>query len=186
MLIRLVFAFLLIGCGQDFHYNNYYLNVTEYDINPNIVSPNGIRVDTSGFDIDLIELDSHFVHVERCLNDNFPNQIIPKDTYISAHCLYNTFPDKIYRESIIVKIAPDWTYSCDSSQQVFKCNIDPKLCEEKGLISTEECPCRCRGAIQNQNVIITTPNMYLLNNDLIRLHTGCNYIWVSGLQECFG
>ncbi|MDD4476965.1 MAG: hypothetical protein PHY40_02290 [Patescibacteria group bacterium] len=141
-------------CLHDGCYWSNYSSITDYDVNPDILSPSGILVDTSGFEVDLEELDKQIADLETCLR-------IP-----------------VRRNCLTVKIADDWYQSVCSGQQLFPCNIDSQICYDKDVEPTAECPCACRSMVQNENTIITTPNLYLFRAELARMITGENNIWV--------
>jgi hypothetical protein len=136
-------------------------------------------------DLDLAAVDAHTDAVEACLRAKYPDGKLPPAVVAAGHCLYDTIELTVHRDCLTVKLAPDWRWSCDGKEQVFPCSVDPALCEAKGIHPTAECPCSCRSAIQDDGVIVVTPNLHLYDNDLIRLQTSCNFIWIPGLQECF-
>jgi hypothetical protein len=125
-----------------------------------LLSPQGIRVDSSGEQIDLTELDRQTNMLEDCLG-------IPVNT-----------------DCITVKVAPDWYISPCSGQQLFPCNVDDQLCLDKGVELTEECQCNCRAIIQDENTIIVTPDLYLYRTELARMITGINNPWIEGVSHC--
>jgi hypothetical protein len=184
---------MLIGCGN---YNPYahdlYQNVSNYPINYTQHTTKGIAVDDE-FQLDLTDIDKRTDDVEACLSHLFPNGVIPNDVVVNGQCISNHFDTTIHREYIGVKLAPDWSWTpdaCDTigwgKQQVFGCGTAPdNLCQEKGLVVSAECPCCWRGAIQDNSVIITTPDLHLFDNDLIRLVSGCSSIWNNELSNCY-
>ena len=181
------------GCGTYNPYDrNHYQDVVNYPTSFDSVTPDGIRVDTSGQDISLVDIDSHISKVESCLRNLYPDGKLPESLIAKAQCQYKWFEPTIDRTSIAVKVAADWHWSGEmcgdvgyGRQQIFPCNVDKKLCEVKGLTVTADCPCECRGSVLQQHVVVTTPNLHLFDNDLIRIVVGCNFIWTPGLQECF-
>lgn len=181
----LVCFFFLCGCSIDnICYNQHYSNTTNYSVSPNVKTPNGIKVDTTNFIVDLNDIDRRIDEVETCLKQKYPDGKLPLEIIQNGHCLYPTFDTNIHRSCLEIKVAPDWHVGC-LGEEIFPCSIDPKYCLAKGITPTQECPCECRSAIQDQNVIVITPDLYLLKGDMIRLQTGCNFIWIDGLQECF-
>lgn len=185
-----VLLLLLAGCDVGGAcLDNHYQNVTTYPVHAQTHTPEGIAVDG---DLDFAELDARTDRVEACLRSKFPDGRLPPDVVAKAQCLSSTFVPVVPRSCITVKVAPDWHMSCVVNQafdapqeQVFSCTIDPTVCMAKGITPTDACPCECRGAIQDQDTIVTTPNMHLYANDLIRLVTGCNVIWATNLGECY-
>lgn len=156
----------------------YFANVTNYAIRPSQKTPRGIAVDPSGMCVDLAAIDRKFLEVETCLRSLHPNLLISNETWRAGNCVYQD----MYFWRPVVKISPDSHVGC-LEEQVFPCSVDPVHCFEKGLTPTEACPCECRGAIQGGDVV-TTPDLYLLKADIIRLDTSCNTPWVPGLEEC--
>ncbi|NQU83942.1 MAG: hypothetical protein HQ536_04495 [Parcubacteria group bacterium] len=194
--IILVSLFLYSCSKKDECYVNHYEAITYYDINVNAITPNGIRVDTSGLYVDLNEIDRQVDDMERCLREAFSiYPFISEETAMEFDCRNRGFstntefnPDiTVNRDCLIVKIAPDWYESTCSeltSQQIFPCDIDPAVCEAKGLVITEECPCQCRSMIQGENIVITTPNFYIFRGELARMVTGCNNPWFFPIGQC--
>ena len=177
-------------------YDNHYANVTTYSIQPNTKTPSGIQVDTSGFYIDLDAIDIKVLNVENCLKAKYPNGVLPPDVVTNGQCIRNTFDTTIHRDCMKVKVASDWHVGC-SGEQVFPCNIPIKYCEDKGIVIDPHCkqgqapspdcpcPCECRDAIEQNDTVVTTPDLLLFDQSLIRLVSGCNWIWTPGLQECY-
>lgn len=180
-----------VGCGfPEPCYDGHYLNVTGYSVSVEAETPAGVGVDPSGFAADFAEIDRRFAAVEACLAQRFPDGTLPPDLVVRAGCLSNRLPfgTSIKRECLTVKIAPDWHWSCFGPQQVFACAYPSPyddLCRAKGHEPSEDCPCCWRGAVQNQTTLVTTPDLHLLTNDLLRVVTGCNNVFVPGLQECY-
>ena len=166
--MKKIIAFLfLISCQNPCYFNNY-ANVTNYPTTPNTATPKGIAVRTNGQDVDLLKIDALTDYVESCLG-------IP----VKRDCLSVVIPD-------------DWYPACeDPTQQVFPCKVSPQLCADKGFeidpdcvpgqLPDEKCPCpcNCRATIQDENVIITAPNLKLYSAELIRMVTGVNNIWTN-------
>lgn len=179
------------GCADsDKCHNNNYQNITDYEITINSLTPNGINVDDSGFFVDLNELDRQVDEMEICVQNAFADGI-DLETAQAQDCRmegwnYRTdfFGISVKRECLIVKIALDWYTSRCSGQQVFPCDINPQVCIDKGLEITNECPCQCRSMIQDENIIITTPDLYLFRGELARMMTGCNNPWFGAVSAC--
>ncbi len=179
--MRLALAVLLAAGCEPTCYDGHYANVTAYPIHASTRTPEGIAVDG---DLDLVELDRKTDAVEACLRGKYPDGHLPPELVEAAHCLSDRVDLDVHRDCLTVKVAPDWHVGCQGEQQ-FPCSVDPALCEAKGFTPTPECPCECRSAIQDNDAIVVTPDLRLFDNDLIRLQTSCNFIWVPGLQECF-
>lgn len=187
----------LVGCGPfNVYDNNHYSNVVNYPVNANEVTAKGVKVDNSGFDVSMQDIDTKVDKVESCLNKAFPGGILDADTIKSGQCIHASFLLPFVRSDIAVKIAPDWhkgdvseLSKCGapgvSPEETFPCNIDPQLCVDKGFTITPECPCECRGAVLNNHIVVTTPDLYLFDADLMRIVTSCNMVWLNKLQECF-
>jgi len=175
---------VLGGCGvyESPCYDVQDANVTQYSVNPTAVTPQGLRVDTSGFHLDLQEVDRHAQAVRACLQRLYPDHRLPQALLGPASCLRDTWEP--LKACLVVKVPPDWSMGC-RGEQVFPCSVDPQLCRDKGLDVTPQCPCSCRDAVQDDGVVVTTPDFHLFDQSLIRLLTSCNQIWVPGLQECF-
>lgn len=188
------FTFLVVicacGCGDNDCYVNHYRNITNYDVIPETLTPNDVLVDTSGFDVDLAEIDRQIDEMEVCVQnalfDGIDMPTAQAQGCRDSNLNYRTdFTDiSVRRECLTVKIAPDWYVSACSGQEVFPCDIPPQVCIDKGLEITDECPCRCRSAIQDENVVVTTPNLYLFRGELARMITGCNNPWFGAVSRC--
>lgn len=158
-MIKYLMPFLLIcACNQP-GYDGYFLNVTDYPIKGEYeISPAGIKVYLNGNDVNLNDIDLKVLELEECLgisiNRNWFSVYIPSDWYTAEEC---------------------------SEEQVIPSTVDYRLCEAKGLVieeecrdlkyPTDECPCICsvRATIQNNNVVVTTPNLKLFKMPLARI-----------------
>lgn len=131
------------------------------------LTPKGIRFDDSNqnFSYDFV-LDKLTDEVEGCLHD------LTKEEIAESHCITNV---NVNRNAFVVKIPFDWTLSCDGSQEVL--SVVTHGCESKGLIPTQECPCRYRAGIACPNIIVSTPSFFLYKDALIRFITGCENPW---------
>lgn len=160
-----------------------YASQFHYDVRPSQSTSKGIAADLTGQDISLEAIDRLTDEVETCLRLAFGDPpIIPEDVRQKAACRGKTFRLPLARECFVVKIPDDWELSCDQSQQVLPLKSTSyrppdKLCEDKGLEPTPECPCRWRAGIQDDNTIVVTPSLYLYKDPLIRMVTGCNNPW---------
>jgi hypothetical protein len=167
---KIILFAIFCGC-QEPCYFNHYANVTDYPASPDAQTPEGIAVRTNGQEVDLEKIDALTDYVESCLG-------IP-----------------VNRDCLKVVVPNDWFLSCNKQngefQQVFPCRINPQVCADKGLIINPDCvpgqlpneicpcPCSCRATIQDENVVITAPNLYLYSAELIRMVTGVNNIWTN-------
>lgn len=172
------FSLSMSGCDKDNCYQNYYADITDYKVKPDTQTPIlGIPVMTNGNDVDLQRIDEIILYVEDCLEM------------------------QLKRECLKVVIPSDWYVSYCASpegEELFPCRIDPQVCADKGLPIDPDCipgqapdedcpcPCNCRATIQDENVIITTPNLKLFSAELIRMMTGVNNIWLEPeLVKCY-
>jgi hypothetical protein len=180
--LLLISCFLVLfpncqSCNDNCYYN-YYANVTDYKVDAETKTPVlAIPVMTNGFDVDLTKIDEIIFSVENCLS-----------VKLKRECLEDVIP-------------PDWYISyCvnPEGEELFPCRVDPQVCADKGLpidpdcvpgqLPDEDCPCpcNCRATIQDENIIITTPNLKLFSAELIRMMTGVNNIWEDPeLTKCY-
>lgn len=153
-LVPILTVLLLPTCSSPCYHNNY-LNVTDYEIQPDLITLGGVEVDTSWQEVNIIAIDQAVEELEECLSTD------------------------IRRECLTIKIAPDWYTSPCSGEQLFPCRISEVVCLDKGVVPTKLCPCNCRAVIQDETTIITTPNLLLLKAELARMITGVNNPWVD-------
>lgn len=189
----LCFVFVA-GCGvyDGGRCENYrYQSQFDYPVKPTLITPSGIAVDPTGQAVSAEFIDQLTDEVETCLADAFGTPpVIPEDVAMASGCLRRTFEMPFHRDCLTVKVPNDWEVACDSEQQVLPLSsttyIPPdSLCRAKGREPTRACPCRWRAGIQDNNVIVVTPNFYLYKDPLIRLVTGCNNPWASpALARC--
>jgi hypothetical protein len=168
------------GClPKDSCYRNWYRNGTNYRVTPDVRTPEGIAIDTTGHQIDLNRVDSLTTALEQCLERT------------------------INRSCFAIYIVNDWyTSAVDAQQQVFTCSYGNGPCESKiesGRLlrenvcrkpPNEPCPpgtyrCGCRGAIQDDFYIIVTPDLRMYTAELARMVTGVNNIWeIANIRQC--
>lgn len=183
--IGLLSVVLSASCG-DLCYSNLYLNITDYPVNPNAVTPSGIQVDTF-IDLDLQRLDQRISQIETCLKNLVGAEyIISQKEMIEWQCLKNTFyPEEFKRNCLVIKVVEPVFSQC-SDWHFIDALAPQEQCEAKGLEQDKNCPCRYRWAIQNENVLITPPghlgDLYLY--DLVKIWTGCNNYWISSFSIC--
>lgn len=191
---KLVLLIFITGCGDDCRYkagacyNNHFQNITDYCVEPNVRTPSGIKLDTSGYEVDLERLDTRVNEIESCVLDTMQKySIISDDEQRKWQCLRNSFDperDKLKRDCLVIKVV-DPIYSCSDWQHI---PDDPEgarqICLTEGFMPREECPCYWRTAIQDENVIITPPAIYLW--ELGRIMTSCNGVWQSPFAACLG
>ncbi len=102
---------LCFGCLNTPGYNCLCASLTNYEVHPTTVTPDGIKVDDSGFVVNLDLLDQETISLEQCLSLS------------------------IDRTGFTIKIAPDWFTSPSSGNEGFPCNLRPSEC------STAPCAC---------------------------------------------
>lgn len=200
-------CFLVLAClPEQPVYQNNYARITNYPIQTDKITSRGVRLDQSGFVIDLIMVDAVIDQAERCLAKNFEAIALfcEQEKMVCQEIMKNNADARFWkcydlmtgcnkyqrtsngfdRSMFRVKIAPDWHYACNGQTMVFPCGVDPAACLAKGLEPTVECPCSCRSTIQDSD-IITTPQLVILAGELIRLATGFNNPWnVPMLESC--
>lgn len=137
-------------------FGNSASNTTNYSIQPDVATPKGIAVDTSGFYVNPETVDAIVDAVETCLATTIP------------------------RECLTVKIAPDWYVSPCSGAELFPCDIPQTLCAD----ASPNCPCRCGGTVQNNFVAVTTPNLASLAHEVTHIVTGLPDPFPPEIAEC--
>ena len=180
-------SLLLIGlcaCSPiDEECGNYsFAAIEDYKVNGETYTHEGIHVDADE-NYDLSILDRVTNEVYSCLQTTFPSLKLSSDVISDAWC----FKKKIrlvQKSCFEVKIPSDWRLSCDGSQQVLKDEAPVESCKSKGLNGNfDECPCSWRAGIQQKEnttpIIVTTPNLYLYKDPLLRYITSCDYPWSS-------
>jgi hypothetical protein len=161
---KIFFVLFLFAC-DDRCYPNGFVNYTNYSIKPNTESPMGIPIDSSGQWVDVYDLDKKILDLQDCMG-----------VKINLDCLE-------------VKIAPDWEITdCaianGAYEETFPCDIPDYVCTSKGLIDTGDCDCRCRAIIQDDDYIVTTPNLNLFKAALARMIIGYDPWSDSEIAKC--
>lgn len=186
----LALALALAGCvpppvaGECVSYA--YESQFTYEVTPSFTTDGGIAVDPTGQPVDGDAIDRRTAEVEACLAAEFGSPArIPDDVRAAADCLDDSFALPLARACLVVKVPDDWGISCDGAQQVLPARAPGALCLAKGLAPTEACPCRWRAGIQDEHVLVTTPDLHLFKDPLVRLATGCNNPWAHAkLARC--
>jgi hypothetical protein len=165
----ILFTLFLLSCTKC--YENKYKNITEYDVNSNITTLNGFKIDTTNVLVDSIylnRLDERLLDIETCMvSFGYP---------------------RIKRTCFEVFLAPiEYISKCSPWEEFLNVAAPQELCDEKGLEANTDCPCMWRTAIQDNNILIVPyandPDDLNLW-DTIRLHTGINNIWLTELKTC--
>lgn len=166
-------------------YGGSFASITDYRVTPQRTTRGGVRVDDPAIQLDDAMLDRKVSEVEACLA-KLPDRWT--EAQVDAlHCLDFPVVKTVRRDWFDVKLAPDWYESTCTVEQLFPCRIDARLCAAKPEISgvtDPQCPCACRATIQGNYTIVTTPKANLLKAELVRLVTGCNYVWAAPLSAC--
>ncbi|MEK7625100.1 MAG: hypothetical protein AAB467_01985 [Patescibacteria group bacterium] len=182
-----IFVVLPLGCnpGGDRCVRYNFYNQFSYRVTPTQWTTDGIAIDPTGQEAPPERIDELTHEVETCLADAFGNPPhLPDDVRRDADCLVETFTLPYDRVCLTVKIPDDWTLSC-SGDQVLPRVAPAELCRAKGLEPSPECPCRWRGGIQDNSVIVVTPNLFLYKDPLVRMITSCNNPWMHpSLAAC--
>lgn len=178
---------LLAGCatGNPAGYPPRFQSVTAYPVKADRVTHGGVRYSGA---LDPVDLDARTGRVAGCLKH------LPEPS--EAEKRVGDCPAWPLRRAVDaarfdVLLAPDWGPSCfaPESEETFPCRIDPRYCFDpppvgKGLPKDSGCQCQCRATIQGNRTIVVTPNLRLYPAELVRLVTGCNYVWTKTLGEC--
>jgi hypothetical protein len=159
---------------------------SDYTLNFTYTTPKGIHVDPGNQKFDLDFIDNLVDETENCLAETFGNPpVIPSEIRNYSNCIDKSFPIPIKRKCLYLKIVDDWEESClAAGDQVLPILAPGHACMEKGLVPTKDCPCRWRTVVQDRLVIVTTPNLKLFKDSLIRITTGCNNPWIPEFKGC--
>lgn len=150
---------------------SYQQNRTAYEFSPTYETPAGLVVSDPRHELDPAALDATAARVQRCLRDVALTDLEVQRGWCSA---YAAPP---IRPGVRVLVAPDWRVSACTGLQVFPCAMPDAACHAKGLRPTADCPCSCRGALQDaatKPTIVITPNLAALPWQLVILTLGCD------------
>lgn len=131
-----------------------------YNVEPNIVTEYGIKVDTSKRvypDKVFSLMDRMTQEVESCLNK------------------------KVDKQCLRVKIPRSWFTSEYTGHQLLKDKAPMDACIQKDLDPDKGC--YWRAGLQDGYKVITTPNLYLYKDPLVKFVTGEEEVWVK-YPEC--
>ena len=178
----------LDDCGMNELSYMYYV---DYDINIDSRTPAGIPVDKAGMMYDLSRIDDMASEVKNCLHKNFPDFKISKEVRESANCSKLEFKDEYWAAWNYgcwqVKIDPDWSIGCSGNQILSQGPPVPpgtRCGGKKDMITTKDCPCRYRVAVDGKTFVIT-PDARLFKDGLIKAVTSCKNPWGHKLlSEC--
>lgn len=176
----LVIWTLITGCGNPPCYVGDHGNYTNH-VRSQIVAVSpmyGFSVDDPKGELDLAKLDMTVSAIVECIGSILP---LTMSEYQTAECVGQ--PSSEVRSCIVVKV-PEWHVSSCTGSQLFPCSVPVLSCLNKGQTPTLECPCSCRAIIQDNSMILTTPNLELFPARLTELLTGCPQIWNTRLSKC--
>jgi hypothetical protein len=166
-----VFCIILLGWDcepEEQCYYNSYSNVTSYNFVEDARTSKGISVMRGkNNSVSLEEIDLRVDELEACLRAK------GRQVTVKRSCLKVLIPNNWY------------TSECTGSQ-MFSCRINPQVCLDKGITEEElaVCPCACRAIIQDENIIVSAPNLQLFKAELARMVTGINNVWTTNFTEC--
>lgn len=198
-----VFLFLLGACrppcpvGCEDYCASRYLEQFDYDLLVDTHTPYGIAVVAFGQKLarEVTEgIDRTFKDTSSCLANAFERlpgldgmYYLPTDFRKAAWCVREHFRLPISPRCLTVTVPEDWFVSEVSGEQVLPSPAAEELCAAKGLNGTG---CWWRAGVQYHDnglpTLVTTPNLKLLRDPLIRIVTGCNNPWVGKLGQCAG
>lgn len=186
LFIAILSIVIFVACGEDSSgrcYQNFYQNITNYEVSPDVVTPSGIKVDAGGYAVDLVALDARIAKIEACIQAAAAESLaLSAEEKKSWQCLREVDSDqKLSRECLVIKVVTP-TFSKCSDWQFIGVMAPDEGCLAKGLTPTSECPCMWRTAVQDDNIVITPPAMYLW--EVGRIMTSCNDVWHSPYAKC--
>lgn len=184
----ILIATVFMACGEDSAghcYQNSYQNITKYEVRAEKITPSGIKVDTGGYAVDLIALDARIAKIEACiLRVAVESLALPAEDKKDWQCLREVNTNQeLMRDCLVIKVITPTLSKCSDWQFIGVVAPD-EFCLAKGIAPTSQCPCMWRTAIQDDNVVITPPAMYLW--EVGRIMTSCNNIWYSPYAKCIG
>lgn len=135
-------------------------------------------VDDPAHELDPRVLDATVDNVVSCISSVLPLASSERE---AAACVGE--PTLEVRSCLTVRV-PSWHVSPCTGRQLFACAVPAESCLAKGETPTAECPCACRAIIQDNEMILTAPNLELFPARLTELMTGCDYIWGTRLAKC--
>jgi hypothetical protein len=176
-MIKNLALLLIAGCNKPCY---PYFNATDYTDFPvtAIKTDTGLLVDDPNSELDLDRVNRKITAVAECTKRvqlTYDQQVVSQCQAVST--------GKV-EACLVVKAAPQWRISPCTNEQVFSCDVPFASCAAKGQKLNPDCPCSCRAIIQDNGVIITTPNLKIFPAQLTTLLTGCYNPWVGPLAEC--
>jgi len=178
----------LSDCGM---YDLSYAYYTDYDVNIDHYTPNGIPVDVGNVYADFKVIDDKALEVKACIKKNFPDLRVSKEVRLLGECSSVDFKSSYWNAWNYgcwqVKYDPDWSIGCSGNQVLSQGPPMPPGTQcggKKDMITTKDCPCRYRMAVFEKTFVIT-PDARLFKDGLIRAITSCKNPWGHPLlSEC--
>lgn len=174
----------LASCARNDHcYPEYRFDAfTSYPITRTENTATGIGLDDPKYELSPTRIEQTIHNVSDCIKAMVDGGYTDEE-FIGGECSNRTIDAEI-RQCLVIKVAPDWKVSPCSGEQIFPCNVGEYRCLQKGQTPNPQCPCSCRGLLQDGQAVIITPNMKLLPATLVTLFTGCLSPWVGRLGGC--
>lgn len=175
-----LFAYALgaLSCQAPCYPSNYP-NYTNYSVSFTDKTNLGIKLDDPDHYLDKQKIDELTTETISCLKKI-------KGTLSSNELYQNDCQgewDLEIKSCMVVKV-PIWHTSDCTGEEVFSCSVPFASCAEKGFSPDSGCPCSCRAMVQDNEVLLTTPNMKLYKAYLITLLTGCGRPWYGKMLDC--
>ena len=155
--MRSLVLLTILACRPTPPYYSQSRSITEYDFDPCTVTEGGTEIDTSGFPIDIQEVDRKTDELELCLKEALNDEDFTID-----------------KTRLNVKIAPDsFVAPCTDPVEIFPCGLP--VCErnpERGCSITEEFTehgCYCAGVVQNGYILVVTPNLAAYKHEALHV-----------------
>jgi hypothetical protein len=188
----LIIIFLLsAACMQDITPCSYmFAEAAQYKINSYVISNTGLKIDDETNSVDIKEIDKIFTTVYDCLLNEFPDRILHNDVLNTSWC-YNERAHireiEICKDCISIKIPNNYSYSItDPNEQVLADTAPKEGCLAKGQNRDfKKYPCKYRGLITEDNIIVVTPSLHLLPDMIVKYASNCSYPYGSDkLSKC--
>lgn len=188
---RVVAILLLLGCASLRGAPGYWqanVSNTSYKLSADgwRTTPNGVLLHDPKRELDDMHLDVIVNRLEACIDSLAPTRAELKSGAcpVAVPWVRNGFR----RDWFEIAVAPDWYVSECTGAQAFPCYVSPTDCararQDKPELRGLDCPCACRGTIQQNRTVLTTPNMHLLPGTLFQLVTGCTNPWHAPFSAC--
>jgi hypothetical protein len=163
-----------------------------YQIHPNVTTPTGMHVDTSGLPVDVVDLfDRQANEVDECVHTLAADGGFTKEQRRAFLCDDKPIKQSVCRDCFIIKVAPDASLSRDKSHEVLPaegpvdgCIAKGQCLDENGAVQ-ENCSCHWRGGFQSNEAdfdlsIVVTPSAYLFKQYYLMSAYSCIDVWTMG------